>query len=97
MIWALLLRIVHQEQSGDMIIKFVLRGLIRGYQLLISPLLGNCCRYHPSCSRYALDALETCRADHAIILIIKRIMRCHPWAEGGLDPVPTCCKKSRLK
>ena len=63
-------------------------GIIRGYQRLLSPLLGSNCRYYPSCSRYAYEAVEIHGAARGSWMGIKRIGRCHPWHEGGLDPVP---------
>ena len=62
--------------------------LIRGYQVLVSPLLGTRCRYHPTCSSYMADAVTTHGARRGFYLGIKRIVRCHPWAAGGHDPVP---------
>ena len=70
--------------------RYVLKYLIRGYQLAISPLLGPRCRFYPSCSHYAIEAIETHGALRGIWLTIKRISRCHPWHEGGFDPVPAC-------
>ncbi len=62
--------------------------LVRGYQLAISPLLPPSCRFHPSCSSYAIEALER----HGVLrggwLAMRRIARCHPWHPGGHDPVP---------
>lgn len=62
--------------------------LLRGYRAVISPLYGQVCRYHPSCSAYALDAVS----HHGVIrggwLAVRRLVRCHPWAEGGVDYVP---------
>ena len=74
--------------------RFVLKYLIRGYQLAISPLLGPRCRFYPSCSHYAIEAIETHGALHGVWLTIKRISRCHPWHEGGFDPVPACLHHS---
>ena len=65
-----------------------LRLFVRGYQLLLSPLLPRACRYQPSCSHYALAALERHGALHGGILALKRIASCHPWSAGGYDPVP---------
>ena len=65
-----------------------LLGLVKGYRLLISPALGSNCRFEPSCSRYALDALERHGALAGSYLSLRRIGRCHPWCDGGDDPVP---------
>jgi len=61
---------------------------IRGYQLAISPMLGPRCRYYPSCSCYAHTAIERFGAWRGLWLGIRRLLRCHPFAEGGYDPVP---------
>ncbi len=66
----------------------MLRALVRGYQLVISPLLGHNCRYLPSCSSYAMEALERFGPAHGSWLTAKRICRCHPWGGHGFDPVP---------
>lgn len=62
--------------------------LVRGYQLGISPLLGQRCRFHPSCSQYALQALRSHGALRGTWLSLKRLGRCHPLHPGGYDPVP---------
>lgn len=62
--------------------------LLRGYQYLISPFLGPRCRFYPSCSNYALDAIQQHGASRGLWLALRRISRCHPWHEGGFDPVP---------
>ena len=62
--------------------------LIRGYRLLISPLLGRHCRFHPSCSEYALEALQRHGLWKGSRLALRRIGSCHPWHAGGFDPVP---------
>ena len=67
---------------------FFLQMIIRGYQLFLSPLLGPRCRYFPSCSEYAMEALGRHGAWHGGKLTIKRLLRCHPWGRSGLDPVP---------
>lgn len=62
---------------------------IRLYRLCLSPWLGSACRFEPTCSRYALDALDRHGALEGSYLAAGRVLRCHPWCEGGLDPVPT--------
>ncbi len=68
--------------------KWLLIGLVRGYQLLISPLLGPTCRYYPSCSAYAVQALQVHGAMKGTWLAGRRLLRCHPWSPGGVDHVP---------
>jgi uncharacterized protein len=63
-------------------------ALVRGYQLALSPWIGNRCRYLPSCSEYALDALREHGALRGSWLTIRRLGRCHPWGRSGYDPVP---------
>jgi putative membrane protein insertion efficiency factor len=70
---------------------FLSRGLslmVRAYQIALSPLLGGQCRFYPSCSAYALEALALHGATGGTRLAVKRVLRCHPWHPGGLDPVP---------
>lgn len=62
--------------------------LVRGYQLAISPLLPPSCRFHPSCSCYAIEALKRHGPFKGLWLALRRIGRCHPWHPGGYDPVP---------
>ena len=62
--------------------------LVKGYQLLISPFLGNNCRYYPTCSQYTIEAIELHGIFKGTWLGIRRISRCHPFHEGGIDPVP---------
>lgn len=68
--------------------KRALTALIHAYQYGISPFLGRSCRYYPSCSAYALEAVEKYGAIKGGWLGVKRIARCHPWHLGGYDPVP---------
>ena len=73
--------------------KALLVTLVKGYRLLLSPWLGSCCRFEPSCSVYALQALETHGGGAGSYLAAGRLLRCHPWCDGGLDPVPADAPK----
>jgi hypothetical protein len=72
----------------------ILIALLRLYRLLISPMLGSVCRFHPSCSQYALDAVESHGALRGSWLALRRVGRCHPWHAGGFDPVPPLKRES---
>jgi putative membrane protein insertion efficiency factor len=67
----------------------LLAALIKTYRSFISPLYRPVCRYHPSCSAYALEAVQTLGAGRGSWYALRRLGRCHPWAAGGHDPVPT--------
>jgi putative membrane protein insertion efficiency factor len=69
-------------------IKRLLMGVVRGYRLLLSPWLGSACRFEPTCSAYALQALDRHGAAAGSYLTVHRLMRCHPWCAGGSDPIP---------
>ena len=66
----------------------ILVMLVRGYQVILSPLLPPSCRYEPSCSQYAVEALQRHGALRGTWLTLKRLCRCHPFRPGGPDPVP---------
>jgi putative membrane protein insertion efficiency factor len=63
-------------------------ALVRAYRLFLSPWLGSSCRFEPTCSAYALEALKRHGATHGGYLTLRRLARCHPWCAGGSDPVP---------
>ncbi len=68
--------------------KKTLLALIRFYRRYLSPLRQPCCRYTPTCSQYALEAVEKYGAWKGSVLALKRLLRCHPFSKGGYDPVP---------
>ena len=75
-------------------IRAALIALVKGYRLFLSPWLGSSCRFTPTCSAYSLEALEKHGALAGSYLTIARLARCHPWCDGGHDPVPL--EKPRL-
>ncbi|WP_370289308.1 membrane protein insertion efficiency factor YidD [Nocardioides sp.] len=75
--------------------KWVLVALVRAYQLVVSPFLGQTCRYYPSCSSYAVTALERHGALRGGWLALRRLLRCHPWSPGGVDHVPESTSRRR--
>ena len=62
--------------------------IIRGYQYLLSPYMASSCRYTPTCSNYAIEAFQRFGFFRGLILAVRRIVSCHPWHDGGYDPVP---------
>ena len=68
--------------------KRLLIGLIRVYRYFLSPLFGPSCRFYPTCSAYAAEAIDTHGAIKGSWLALRRILKCHPWHAGGIDPVP---------
>lgn len=73
----------------------LLTGMIRLYQVVVSPWLGPCCRFDPSCSRYAVEAIRTFGVMRGLALTIVRIGKCHPFHPGGSDPVAPADKVAR--
>lgn len=67
---------------------WILIKLIRAYQFVLSPWVGSNCRFNPTCSNYAIDSVKQWGALRGGWLALKRIGRCHPWSDGGHDPVP---------
>ena len=68
--------------------KHVLIALLKAYRFAVSPLYGQVCRYHPTCSAYALEAVTTHGSLRGSWLAVRRVLRCHPWCDGGHDPLP---------
>lgn len=68
--------------------KTLLLGALRLYQIVLSPWIGNQCRFYPTCSEYARQAVETHGSLRGSALAAKRLCKCHPWHPGGFDPVP---------
>ncbi|MFQ6677433.1 MAG: membrane protein insertion efficiency factor YidD [Fidelibacterota bacterium] len=71
----------------DLAFSWVLVLIITMYRAILSPLFGNRCRFHPTCSAYAIEALKTKNLFNALFLITKRLTKCHPFHRGGFDPV----------
>lgn len=69
-------------------LRVVLKKIVRGYQILISPWFPAKCRFHPSCSEYTIQAIDQHGSAKGSWLSVKRILKCHPFSEGGFDPVP---------
>ena len=80
--------------SGGAMAK-ILISLVRGYRLLLSPFIGMHCRFQPTCSQYMIEAIDRHGSVKGTWLGLRRISRCHPWHEGGLDPVPELKTKNR--
>ena len=74
------------------LVSFLLIYLIRGYQIIISPFIPACCRYNPTCSSYAIEALTTLGLWRGLSLSLNRLLKCHPWGGHGYDPLPSVLK-----
>jgi putative membrane protein insertion efficiency factor len=83
------------EKYGALDMKRVLLALLRTYKLSISPFLGQNCRFFPSCSDYAREAIAAHGAVKGSALAGRRLCKCHPWHRGGFDPVPPVSQRSR--
>jgi putative membrane protein insertion efficiency factor len=91
-------RSASRRRRNSMMLKRILVALICCYRRCLSPMLGERCRFYPSCSQYAIEALHTHSLPRALWLTVNRLGRCHPWHRGGYDPVPPCgCKPSQQK
>ena len=88
-----------ESNARPSVIAYLLLGLVQFYRYAISPMLAPRCRFYPTCSQYALDAIRIHGGIKGGWLALKRILRCHPLSEGGEDPVPPkscgCCKDSQ--
>ncbi|MCS5559740.1 MAG: membrane protein insertion efficiency factor YidD, partial [Oceanospirillaceae bacterium] len=80
------------EKVKDNLAARALILLVRGYQYLLSPLLGSNCRYYPSCSSYTLEAIQLHGAIKGGAMGVWRILRCNPFSRGGYEPVPGSCE-----
>jgi putative membrane protein insertion efficiency factor len=76
------------ERIANLVIGLAMRGVIRAYQLLLAPVLPPSCRYYPSCSHYAAEAIARHGPWRGAWLGLRRLLRCHPWGGSGYDPVP---------
>lgn len=74
-----------------------LKGAVRAYQLFVSPQLLPSCRYLPSCSEYAAEAIDRHGALQGSVLALRRLARCHPWGGSGYDPVPALARSDSLR
>ncbi len=70
------------------IVARLLVGVVKAYQLILSPMLGQQCRFYPTCSQYAIEAIRKHGAFLGTYFTVRRLLRCHPWHAGGHDPIP---------
>ncbi|MBU6955199.1 membrane protein insertion efficiency factor YidD [Hahella sp. HN01] len=75
--------------------KYLLLGLVKAYKYAISPMLGQHCRFYPSCSSYGYEAISKYGFLRGSYLTVRRLLRCHPWSTGGIDPVPESLSHKR--
>ncbi|MBW2436532.1 MAG: membrane protein insertion efficiency factor YidD [Desulfobacterales bacterium] len=79
------------------IISILMLTSIRAYQYTLSPILGPCCRFYPTCSNYAHQAIQQHGPFYGLILASKRLLRCHPFHPGGVDPVPQSARNKTMR
>ncbi len=75
--------------AAGRVLGLAISGMIRVYQLLVAPILPPSCRYYPSCSHYAAEAVARHGPGRGLLLAVRRLLRCHPWGGSGYDPVPS--------
>lgn len=75
-------------EIADLTSRRLVAKVLGAYKYLVSPLLGQHCRFHPSCADYASEAVEKHGVGRGLLLAVRRLARCHPWNPGGFDPVP---------
>ena len=78
-----------EHGGASRVLGLAIGGMIRAYQLLVAPILPPSCRYYPSCSHYAAEAVARHGPWHGCRLAVRRLLRCHPWGGSGYDPVPS--------
>lgn len=83
----------HMSAFISAMMRSLLSALVTGYRLFISPVLPPSCRFYPSCSEYAMQALEQHGPTKGALLTVRRVCRCHPWNPGGVDEVPSAPPK----
>jgi putative membrane protein insertion efficiency factor len=79
---------MHYGEAAGRLLGVSMWAMIRAYQLLVAPILPPSCRYYPSCSHYAAEAIEMHGPSRGALLAVRRLLRCHPWGGSGYDPVP---------
>ena len=79
------------------VIIFPLLTIIKAYQVILSPILGNNCRFFPTCSEYAIESLKAYGLIKGVFLTVKRIGKCHPWGSHGYDPLPSKSIKNKYE